>query len=77
MATVAGKGGTAVIEDGRNMVTVEVVDPSGLMRRRRELLDKVRMDERSLRRAAAEYRLDDEQTAILDELDRIDFLVGN
>ncbi len=56
--------------------TVRIFSPAELHDQRETLLREIGMDEATLRRAAADYRLTAEQTAILDELDRIDYLLG-
>jgi hypothetical protein len=44
--------------------------------RRRQLLNEAPMSEEDLRRGAASYILTPEQAALLDEIDRIDYLLG-
>jgi hypothetical protein len=56
--------------------TVRISRPEELRVERERLLREIEMDEFALRRAAADYRLTAEQTAILDEIDRIDYLLG-
>jgi hypothetical protein len=56
--------------------TVRISRPEELRVERERLLREVGMDELALRRAAADYRLSAEQTAVLDEIDRIDYLLG-
>jgi hypothetical protein len=51
-----------------------MVTKEQLQKRRAELLAGLRMTEHELRCAAADYVLSLEEQAILDELDRIDFL---
>lgn len=56
--------------------TVQIMSREQLCERRQDLIRCACMDEARLRRAAAEYLLSAEQTAILDEIDRIDYLLG-
>jgi hypothetical protein len=56
--------------------TVQIMSRGQLQERRQELLSAACMDESKLRQAAADYLLSAEQTAILDEIDRIDYLLG-
>lgn len=56
--------------------TVQIHTRADLAARRAELLAQVGNDEPALRRAAAQYLLDVDKIAILDEIDRIDYLLG-
>ncbi len=55
---------------------VQILTEREMRERRRELLIQSGMDELALRQAAADYRLSADSTALLDEIDRIDYLLG-
>lgn len=56
--------------------TVQIHSREGLEERRAKLVTIAGGDETALRRAAADYRLTVDQIALLDEIDRIDYLLG-
>jgi len=55
---------------------VQIMTQRELRDRRRQLLNEAPMSEEDLRRGAASYILTPEQAALLDEIDRIDYLLG-
>lgn len=56
--------------------TVEVLTTEDAARRRAEILAALGGDEQSLRLRAAQYALDADELAALDELDALDYLLG-
>jgi hypothetical protein len=57
-------------------VHVEVVSPTDLHRLRNEALDRTSLSEEALRCLGCQYALRVDEQAILEEMDRIDFLLG-
>ena len=58
------------------MPTVEILSPDELRDRREALLARAGMTDVELRARGASYALTPDQAALLDELERIDFLLG-
>ena len=56
--------------------TVEILTEDDLRQRRSAVLASLSLDEETLRRGAARYTLTAEEVAALDEIDRIDYLLG-
>ncbi len=61
--------------EDREMPTIEMLTPDEIHERRERLLAQAGMSEDELRRRAADYTLTSEQSAILDELSDLDFLL--
>ena len=56
--------------------TVEILTEEDLQARRAEILAAQTLTEEELRRGAARYTLTADEVAALDEVDRIDYLLG-
>ncbi len=57
-------------------VALEWLTPDEIRERRERLLVGVGMPEEELRRRAADYTLTSKQSAVLDEIDDLNFLLG-
>ena len=56
--------------------TVQILSADELRRRRAEILKGQTLTEEDLRVGAAQYTLSADEVAALDEIDRIDYLLG-
>lgn len=56
--------------------TIQYLDADEIRARRAELLRQAGLDLATLKERAAQYRLSPEQSAILDELEDLEFLAG-
>lgn len=56
--------------------TVQIMSVEELQRRRMEILEGQTLSEEELRSGAAQYTLSADEVAALDEIDRIDYLLG-
>jgi hypothetical protein len=61
---------------GADMPPVELLTPTEIEARRRELLESIGMDENMLRERARSYLLSAEEAGVLTELDGLEFLLG-